>query len=633
MAKLILFVSTLILLVAQQAMSIRRTVPPTAAAMRLRFEEWMSESGIEYEEDAKEKEMRFEIFKGNDSTTLGVDQFTYLTDNEKIESHFAGADLLMVSSSVWICRQSSGLLISKGKETLDHQVGRVRGKEIGNSYCSVSYSGLHKVGSFLYFVCMEMEEKLLNEMKNEVGSSQSAASPSSPPVHKAQDTTGIVEDGHNGHNWKKKNLFLEIPTTTLEGSPPAESVVIKMPPTTPRKVNFLLTPTSADCGGGGGGVIGSLAAPTPSRGRSSLKSLLPKLSFKSRISTLNAGKPANLPPETASFTAIQQGQPSIIRSLSLTKLFTPRMKRTSSLPLTPDSMHSENISGTHNPTSEGPLNKIARSRSVPELDKEGSIRGMDSFFRVIPSTPRLREGDITAHPSSPAVSVAEDDDGEDIPEEEAVCRICLVELCEGGETLKMECSCKGELALAHQECAVKWFSIKGNKTCDVGRMGTGAIAISLPFSCVLGLLSSMISSTMGRLDAVCYFIFFKFCSDPSSISLYVAVKRRFVYFYASNQFALVVLFAHIFYSLVGVQAVLSVLLSTFAGFGVAMSVSSIITEFVRWRRRWRTEQQLGNRGMMAAGGSIPIPANSATATATATAGEGRSHHTIDVANP
>lgn len=38
---------------------------------------------------------------------------------------------------------------------------------------------------------------------------------------------------------------------------------------------------------------------------------------------------------------------------------------------------------------------------------------------------------------------------------------------EYGETLKMECSCRGELALAHKECAVKWFGIKGDRMCDV----------------------------------------------------------------------------------------------------------------------------------------------------------------------
>lgn len=42
-----------------------------------------------------------------------------------------------------------------------------------------------------------------------------------------------------------------------------------------------------------------------------------------------------------------------------------------------------------------------------------------------------------------------------------------------------------------------------------------------------------------------------------------------------------------------VQPVLCILLATFAGLGVAMSGSSIIVEFLRWRRRWRAslEQQ------------------------------------------
>jgi hypothetical protein len=57
------------------------------------------------------------------------------------------------------------------------------------------------------------------------------------------------------------------------------------------------------------------------------------------------------------------------------------------------------------------------------------------------------------------------------------------------------------LAVPHPELSNLLLYTLGNisVSVQVGKMGTGAIAISLPFSCVLGLLSSMTSSTMGML--------------------------------------------------------------------------------------------------------------------------------------
>ncbi|KAF8402739.1 hypothetical protein HHK36_010829 [Tetracentron sinense] len=457
------------------------------------------------------------------------------------------------------------------------------------------------------------------------------------PNQKAEDSSGITEEAPPVQHWRQQNLFLDIPSRTLEESS-KDFLRINMPPTpspTPKRVNFPPTPSPTYAR------ISGFPGPSSSKGKSSFKNLLPRLSFKYRNSTSETEKSATI--SQGSSSARSGEKPIVSRSLSLSKIFTPMMKRTSSLHVTPiENSNSEVVRGgsTANPlySKKGVQRHISRSLSVPVNNKERSLRRMDSLggiFRVIPSTPRVMERiDSVSNATPTADAESNDADGEDIPEEEAVCRICLIELAEGGDTLKMECSCKGELALAHQECAVKWFSIKGNKNCDVckqevrnlpvtllriqnvqilnmptdgarqpevnqyrvwqdvpvlvivsmlayfcfleqllvARMRTSAIAISLPFSCIMGLLSSMTSSTM--------------------------VMRRFVWVYASIQFALVVLFAHLFYSLINVQAVLSILLSTFAGFGTTMCGNSVIVEFLRWRR-WRavSDNRRGSREM------------------------------------
>ncbi|QHN97722.1 putative E3 ubiquitin ligase [Arachis hypogaea] len=112
---------------------------------------------------------------------------------------------------------------------------------------------------------------------------------------------------------------------------------------------------------------------------------------------------------------------------------------------------------------------ITRSLSVPVDAKASKLRCTQSrvLIRIISARRHLATVDGTSTGDSSVMEITIEDTTADIPEEEAVCRICLAELGEGENTLKMECNCKGDLALAHQDCAAKWFSIKGNRTCDV----------------------------------------------------------------------------------------------------------------------------------------------------------------------
>ncbi|KAK7345581.1 hypothetical protein VNO77_16186 [Canavalia gladiata] len=440
------------------------------------------------------------------------------------------------------------------------------------------------------------------------------------PIQKGEASFEITEELPSGQHGTRENHTLETPAITQEEAR-EDFVRIKMPLTPPpRRVIF------SPCPSPGFPRSNESPGPSTSRNRSIIKTFLPKLNFKFRNTNLEIEKAAFLALEGS--TPMTPKKPFLSRTLSV---ITPRGKRTSSLPVTPiahsnpESLHGGNAAYTAT-VEKGLQLPIHRSRSVPVLNKEGNVLTKEgnspvgSMFRIVPTTPRLDEKIATrAYMTSPTHdTVGNEDSGEDIPEEEAVCRICMVELGEGADTLKLECSCKGELSLAHNECAVKWFTIKGNRTCDVcqqevqnlpvtllrvqtglapgGRgqeaetpqyrvwqdapilvivnmlayfcfleqllvssMGSGAIAMSLPFSCILGLLASMTSTTM--------------------------VRRNHVWVYATVQFGLVVLAGHLFYSLVHMQAVLAILLATFTGFGIVMCGASILMEIFKWRRR------------------------------------------------
>ncbi|KAL5716120.1 hypothetical protein ACHQM5_017851 [Ranunculus cassubicifolius] len=446
-----------------------------------------------------------------------------------------------------------------------------------------------------------------------------------------QQTSEAIEEDESTHTTSSSSSSSRVMNHTQENNQQSRRPNLSSLQIPERSLkNGLPTSTRID--------IPALPSPATSRGglpprpssakfRNSMKNMLPQRSLMSSHQGDEGEKTVLIIPETQPSV----GKPSTSRSFSMSGIFSySPSKRTLSLPVTPVANSASNHSQKRHLDNDSDISKpeskkqITRSLSVPApvIVKTGSLRRTDSrgLFRVISMTPRPVVPNCNSPSDATASEIAAEDVGEDIPEEEAVCRICLVELTEGGETLKMECSCKGDLALAHQDCVVKWFSIKGNKTCDVCKqdvrnlpvtllklqnihtihrrstrvvqqrevaryrvwqdvpvlvmvsmlayfcfleqllvtdLRSRALAISLPFSSVLGLLSSMIASTM--------------------------VSKSYIWAYACFQYAIVILFAHIFYAL-NVNAILSVILSSFTGFGIAISTNSLLIEYLRWKR-------------------------------------------------
>lgn len=326
------------------------------------------------------------------------------------------------------------------------------------------------------------------------------------------------------------------------------------------------------------------------------------------------------------------------KSFYLARVIVPLpVKRTSSMPVSPIvllSPTSESTNGMPAAQQSSPLKlyrgNVLHSLTAPLNNISWSLKRKLStgcIMDVRPTSHVIETGAVSGQMEFSVMDIDTEDGSQRIPEEEAVCRICLVVLGEGGKAFKMECNCKGELALAHEECLIKWFNIKGNRTCDVcksevqnlpvtllrvpsapantrhpatvrrhlevhhyrvgqdilvlviismlayffflqlllvGSMGSEALAVALPSACILGLLASMTASTM--------------------------VSKSHIWTYSAFQFLFVIIFMLLFYLVLHMGAVLAVSLSYLTGLGAAMIGKSLL-QYMRWRASVRNRSE------------------------------------------
>ncbi|RDX99527.1 putative E3 ubiquitin ligase SUD1 [Mucuna pruriens] len=319
-------------------------------------------------------------------------------------------------------------------------------------------------------------------------------------------------------------------------------------------------------------------------------------------------------------------------------------KRCTSLPVTPASNLSPSVSTpisarTYNeqtkPHKDVDRSKVSRSLSIPgrnvvivrsvsfstrsEQEQQDSNDGFQLIDFIINKSSKSRELFILGQSDQITPVPVEVTADEEIPEEEAVCRICF-DVCDERNTFKMECSCKGDLTLVHEECLIKWFTTKGDKKCDVCRQEVQNLPVTL-----LRVTSSVprqnrqlqgqqnlhpesISAwqdfvVLVLISTICYFFFLEQLLLPelktqaiiiaapfaftlgllASIFAVILAIKEYIWTYAALEFALVALTVHLFYTMLHLTAIYAILLSSVLGFGIAMGINYAYIQFVTWR--------------------------------------------------